>query len=125
MSEAWTNGRGGPRGQRPREDQPFLLDLIAVLKPHPSGLRRWSVMRAMRMRRSKAGHEISMKFEDEVERVFRDYCAPESNDNVTEVVGSRGVKPALFFRPKEKAGEVWAVNSERAAAWAGEENQAA
>jgi hypothetical protein len=85
-------------------DRTLLNDLIAVLQDNKAGLRRWSVMRAMRTRRARTGHEITPKFEDEVERLFREYCVgdpPHENDT----------RP--FFRPKDKAGEVWAVDTQR------------
>lgn len=101
---------------RLRQDRTLLLDLIAVLEENPAGLRRWSVMRAMRTRRARAGHEITPKFEDEVERMFREYCAAEPpRENET--------RP--FFKPKEKAGEVWAVDPVRLAAFQTGENAAA
>jgi hypothetical protein len=89
---------------RARHDRTLMRDLIAVLEANPAGLRRWSVMRAMRMRRTQAGHEITPKFEDEVERLFREYCAPEP---------PRANETRPFFKPKEKAGEVWAVDPAR------------
>jgi hypothetical protein len=91
---------------RQRHDRSLLADLIAVLQAHPKGLRRWSVMRAMRTRRERAGHDVTLKFEDEIERLFRDYCAAEP-----PVEGE--TKP--FFRPKETAGEVWRVDPARLA----------
>ncbi len=85
-------------------DRTLLNDLIAVLQENKAGLRRWSVMRAMRTRRARMGHEITPKFEDEVERLFREYC-------VTDPPRENETRP--FFRPKEKAGEVWAVDAQR------------
>jgi hypothetical protein len=93
---------------RLRYDHTLLLDLIAVLEANPKGLRRWSVMRAMRTRRARAGHEITPKFEDEVERLFREYCA-------TEPPRENETRP--FFRPKETAGEVWASHADRIGAF--------
>src|ERR1700741_4586052 len=82
----------------------LLNDLIAVLEENPAGLRRWSVMRAMRERRQSAGYEITLKFEDEIERLFREHCVSEPpRDNET--------RP--FFKPKEKAGEVGAGDPAR------------
>lgn len=89
-----------------------IADLIAVLEPHPRGLRRWSVMRAMRVRAEKAGRDVSPKFEDDVERVFRRFCEGDSvRVNMTDATEE------LFFRPKQTAGEVWAVHPVRAMAW--------
>jgi hypothetical protein len=82
----------------------LLNDLIAVLEENPAGLRRWSVMRAMRERRRSAGCEITPKFEDEIERLFREHCVSEP---------PRDNEPRPFFKPKEKAGEVWAVDPAR------------
>jgi hypothetical protein len=94
--------------QRMNPDRTILLELIKVLAPHAGGLRRWSVMRAIRKERESAARDISQKFEDEIERTFRRYCADAGNSKV------RACAPeaALFHRPKEKAGEVWALVSQ-------------
>jgi hypothetical protein len=94
--------------------QPGLLgELICILKLHPKGLRRWSVMRAMRETRKLQSREVPPKFEQDVERVFRRYCVDESALRVC------GREEAPFFRPRETAGEVWAVHPARAKAFAG------
>ncbi|MGH6871354.1 MAG: hypothetical protein ACREHE_07600 [Rhizomicrobium sp.] len=97
-----------PRDSHRPASEAALLDLIAVLRANPRGLRRWSVMRAMRAR---ATREITPKFEDDVERTFRRHCEGDC------VRGSAPTGPALFHRPKDTAGEVWALYPDKADAW--------
>ncbi len=85
----------------------IVEELVAALAPHPGGLRRWSVMRAIRKSREAVAREIPLKLEADVERAFRQYCR---ND------GMRASGTALFFRPAEKAGEVWALDARHAGA---------
>lgn len=94
-------------------DQPILCELIKVLAPHPRGLRRWSVMRAIRKTRESTARDIPQKFEDEVERTFRRYCA----DAVDANTSTCAAKDAFCYRPKGKAGEVWGIFPDRAKAW--------
>ncbi len=69
-------------------------------------------MRAMRKVWQASQQEVSLKFEDEIERHFRYYSASDdcakSPDRAPE---------SLFFRPSDKAGEVWAANPERVRIW--------
>lgn len=90
-------------------DPETLIDLVKVLALHPHGLRRWSVMRAIRAEREQSHRAIPQRIEDEVERAFRSRCADV-------VPKAPAVQSALFYLPKEKAGEVWAVYPERAQA---------
>jgi hypothetical protein len=78
----------------------IVEELIAVLAPHPGGLRRWSVMNAIRQRRRAASRDIPLKMEAEIERIFRQFCASDA---------LRAPGAAIFCRPGEKAGEVWAM----------------
>jgi len=96
--------------QSARGHDTCLAELIDVLRANPGGLRRWSVMRAMRSRAAAEGREITPKFEDDVERVFRRHCAGDSMRAGT----APDPENELFYRPKDKAGEVWALNSARA-----------
>jgi hypothetical protein len=82
-------------------DSVLLDELVAVLAPAPAGLRRWTVMNAIRKNRRAAGRDIPLKMEVEVERTFRRFCAAD---------GARNNASARFRRPVESAGEVWALN---------------
>jgi hypothetical protein len=96
-----------------QDHQHYLLDLIRVLKLHPAGLRRWSVMRAIRKNRETDRFPIPQKMEDGVERVFRNHCA--DSENFKKRDGSPDA--ALFHWPQGKLGGVWAVYPDRADAW--------
>ena len=95
---------------RPRSERAILTDLVKALSPHPGGLRRWSVMRAIRLERERVSRDVPQKFEADVERIFRRFCTGTES-------GACKASEALFFRPAEKAGEVWAVLPARAKAW--------
>ena len=85
----------------------IVEELVAALAPHPKGLRRWSVMRVIRKNREAQARDIPLKLEADVERAFRQFCR---DDNM------RASGTALFCRPAEKAGEVWALNADHAGA---------
>ena len=85
-----------------RQRPTIVEEIVAALAPHPKGLRRWSVMRAIRKGREAVSREIPLKLEADVERTFRRFCR---NDEM------RAPGTALFYRPAEKAGEVWALDT--------------
>jgi hypothetical protein len=104
---------GSQASRQTREGQSVLAELIEVLSPHPGGLRRWSVMRAIRREREQSSREIPQKLEDEVERAFRRLCIDQLDGKTRGCADDT----ALFYRPQEKAGEVWAVIPGRGEAW--------
>jgi hypothetical protein len=83
----------------------LLAELISVLKPHPKGLRRWSVMRTMRDNRKRLRREIPLKFELDVERLFQKHCVSDKD------MSQGDIEQIPFFRPRETAGEVWALRA--------------
>ena len=83
----------------------IVEELVAALAPHPKGLRRWSVMRAIRKNREARARDIPLKLEADVERAFRRFCRDDD---------MRASGAALFCRPAEKAGEVWALDADYA-----------
>ncbi|HLY06346.1 MAG TPA: hypothetical protein VKR31_11420 [Rhizomicrobium sp.] len=100
-------------------DRAHLLNLIQVLLPHPGGLRRWTVMRAVRSLHEKAAREIPLKLEDEVEKVFRRHGGDGSAGAGSGSRSADDRAARLFTRPKDRAGEVWAVDADMARAWLG------
>jgi hypothetical protein len=110
----WSSHAEPPFAAEPSQlEHSYLLDLIKVLRPHPGGLRRWSIMRTIRKNREMIGDPVPQKMEDGIERVFRNHCAD------TEGFKKRGCAPetALFHWPQGKAGGVWAVYPDRADVW--------
>jgi len=92
--------------QDQRASRPTIVEeLVAALAPHPKGLRRWSVMRAIRKGREAVSREIPLKLEADVERAFRRFC----RDDAMRAAGT-----TLFCRPTETAGEVWALDADYA-----------
>jgi len=81
----------------------IVEELVAALAPHPKGLRRWSVMRVIRKNREAQAREIPLKLEADVERAFRRFCRGDE---------MRAPGTTLFYRPAEKAGEVWALEAD-------------
>ena len=100
----------GPTQRNRDSNQPILGELIAVLKPHPRGLRRWSVMRAIRANRSRVSRDIPLQFEADVESVFRKF----SSDVIDAHTRVCELENAPLHRPTNSAGEVWALHSGRA-----------
>jgi hypothetical protein len=99
-------------GAKASSGDPHILDeLVKVLAPYPGGLRRWSVMRAIRSERDRRSRPVPLRFEAEIERAFRSSCAnwgdPKLHDHGN----------ALFYLAEGKAGEVWAVYADQARAW--------
>jgi hypothetical protein len=95
--------KGHPMLKDQRAPRPTIVEeLVAALAPHTGGLRRSSVMRAIRKSREAVAREIPLKLEADVERAFRRFCR---NDGV------RTPGMALFCRPAERAGEVWALDT--------------
>jgi hypothetical protein len=94
------------RSAQPDSSDSIVAELIAALAPHPGGLRRWSVMRAIRKKREAVSRDIPLKFEADIERTFRQFCSNAADAGTRKIADG----DALFYRPAEKAGEVWALH---------------
>lgn len=91
----------------------MVTELARLLLANPAGLRRWSVMRAMRKAWEREDREIGQKFEDEVERNFRHFSIDDDRSKLQPLES----EDTLFFRPRDKAGEVWAAHPDRVHKW--------
>jgi hypothetical protein len=69
-------------------------------------------MRAIRADRGRNSREIPQKFEEQVERTFRRFCA----DPAEAPTRACAAENAPFYRPQGTAGEVWALFPDRVAA---------
>jgi hypothetical protein len=69
-------------------------------------------MRAIRADRGRNSREIPQKFEEQVERTFRRFCA----DAAEAPTRACAAEKAPFYRPQGTAGEVWALIPDRVAA---------
>jgi hypothetical protein len=96
-----------------KKDNPYLLDLIKILKPFPQGLRRRFVMDRMISNRKARGLDIPEEFEATVQSAYNHH----SVDSL--VFKKRGAPAAdgLFFSPTGKGSGKWALNQERARSW--------
>lgn len=96
-----------------RLKNPYVLDLIWVLRPHAAGLRRPLAMHLIEKNRKQRGLPVPRTLPDTVQSAFQQYC--ENSD----VFKKRKAAPsdALFYWPQGKGAGVWAVHPERAEVW--------
>jgi hypothetical protein len=100
--------------RRLRENHPYLLDLMEVLRPHgPRGLARSIVLHTLERDRRTNGLPMPEKFEEAVQSVYNRYCVDSA------VFKKRKVRPSdgLFYSPRGKGSGVWAVHLDRATEW--------
>ena len=100
--------------QRLRLDNPYVLDLIAVLLPHGvHGLSRGQVIREVWKRRGKQGVNMPDAFDQTVQASFQQYAGEYAAFRKRNAAESDD----LFFAPRGLGAGWWAVRVERATAW--------
>ena len=92
----------------------YVVDLIRILHPRVGGVRRWAVMQSIRKNRAKFRRPIPDKFEEGVERAFRQYC---ERSRPFKEKRRTAPKTILFSCPQGMGSEVWAVYPDKAEAW--------
>jgi hypothetical protein len=96
-----------------RVENPWVLDLIKVLYPHPKGLSRSIVLHTVQRNRRQRGHPLPGEPEATIQSALQQHCVHSS------VFKKRSAPPedGLFHWPKGAGAGVWAIYPERAQAW--------
>lgn len=92
---------------------PYVADLIAVLRPYKDGLERQHVMSAIGKLRRNKGLPIPTKLEEVVQSAFQSHSCEYA------AFQRRGASASddLFYPVGSKGSGVWAVHIERATKW--------
>jgi hypothetical protein len=105
--------------RRWRQENPYVGDLIEILRPHRAGLSRRATIKAMEELRKSKGLPIPAKFDETVQSAFNQHCIQSHVFVKRKAPASEG----LFLSPQGKGTGVWAVNIERAVNWLGAQNK--
>lgn len=99
--------------KKSRRDNPYVANLIEVLRSAPNGVSRRYVIDILEKQRMKKNLPIPRKFEEAVQSAFNHHTSQ------SEVFKKRNAPAGddLFYSPNGKGTGVWAVRIDRAAAW--------
>jgi hypothetical protein len=96
-----------------RRDNPYVADLIEILRPHPNGLRKADIDRAIRQLRSSKNLPIPSSLGKVVQSFLQRHASGYAG---FETWNSTSADDLFFPVPRKGAGK-WAVNMSRATAW--------
>jgi len=99
--------------RRLRLENPWVLDLIKVLYPHPNGLSRPIVIHMVLKNRRQRGHPIPENPEETIQSDLQRHCV----DSKVFKRRKAPVEDGLFHWPKGPGAGVWAVYPDKAQAW--------
>jgi hypothetical protein len=99
--------------QKLRIENPWVLDLIKVLYPHPKGLSRSVVLHAVLRNRRQRGHPLPRQPEETIQSALQQHCMDSRVFQKRRAPSEDG----LFHWPKGAGAGVWAVYPERAQVW--------
>ena len=99
--------------QELKRKNPYVLDLIRVLRPRESGMDRQMVLHSVRKNREHLGLPIPPKFEEAVQGTCNWYCVD------SDVFRGRSAPPedGLFSWPQGKGKGRWSARPEQCDAW--------
>lgn len=96
-----------------KRDNPYVLDLIRVLYPHPAGLHRSKVIDELWRRRGEKDLNMPKEFEKSVQSAFQQYAGEYATFQKRNAKSSDDI----FYAPRGKGAGWWAVRLDRADAW--------
>lgn len=96
-----------------RRSNPYVLDLIRVLRPSRSGMSRGLVLHFVHKNRQRLGLPIPRTFDDTVQQSCERFCI---NSDVFKKRGAPEFE-ALFCWPRGKGSGHWAIRAANADAW--------
>lgn len=99
--------------KRVKRDNPFVLDLIRVLRPKDNGLKRSIVLHDVERTRKRLGLPMRRTFEQTVQQACERFCI---NSEVWVANGSRDDE-GLFTWPKGAGAGYWAIRQPQADNW--------
>lgn len=101
------------RQRKFRRDNPYVADLIEVLRPYPKGVSRQAVLDALETKRKEKGLPIPKKFGEAVQSAFNHHTSQ------SYVFKNRNAPAAddLFYSPHGKGTGIWALHIDRVTAW--------
>jgi hypothetical protein len=105
--KAWIAAR------RLKLENPWVLDLVKVLYPHPRGLSRSIVLHTVIRARTARRHEVPRAVEETIQSAFQQHC-------VDSQVFKRRHAPSedgIFHWPHGTRAGIWACYQEKARAW--------
>lgn len=96
-----------------RRDNPYVGDLIEVLRPHKDGLHRRQIVMALERMRTSKGLPIPEAFDKTVQSSLQRHASSYAAFKTY----NSSAKDDVFYPPRGKGSGYWAVHLGRAAAW--------
>lgn len=97
-----------------RDENPYLLDLIKVLYPHPNGLSRSIVIHMVEKNRAERGNTPVEKPEEAIQSSYNRFCI----DSAVFKKRKRAFRDeAIFYTPGGTGSGKWGINQANAQAW--------
>ena len=113
LDELFQEAMAAHRHRKIRRDNPYVADLIDVLRPYRNGVSRQTAINALEDQRKNKGLPIPAKFSEAVQSAFNHHTSQ------SYVFKGRNASPAddLFHSPHGKGTGIWALHHDRATAW--------